>query len=296
MKLSQIKVDAGLQMRAKMSQETIDDYADALREGDKFPPIVLFHDGTQYHLADGWNRYFAHKKAGLEIIDADVREGTRRDAIYYALSANAKNGQRRSAEDKRKAVLTMLDDMEWSEQSDREIAKACAVSHVFVSKLRKAEGKQPETISVKHPQGDYKMKNPAKEASNDSLKASKEAESDKIFEMATELESLAEDLEAAERRIAVAAMEATPEEKKLAATKLEEMATEIKNLSENNRVLRISRDTILNKSAEQDKQIHYWEKRAKKAEKALELLNEQVKFWKDKAETAEAHLAIEKAA
>lgn len=290
MKLSQIKVDSGLQMRAQMSQETIDDYAEALREGAKFPPIVLFHDGTQYHLADGWNRYFAHKKAGFEIIDADVREGTRRDAIYYALSANAKNGQRRTVADKRKAVMTMLDDMEWSEKSDREIALACAVSNVFVSKLRKDAGKQPETISVKRGDKEYKMASTAKEKKNEPEKE------DEVLEMATTIEALAADLEAAELRIAVAAMEGTDEEKKLAETKLQEMATQVKNLDENNRVLRSSRDTIMNESAQKDKQIIYWKKRAEKAEKELELLAKQMKVWKDRAETAEAHLAIDRAA
>jgi chromosome segregation ATPase len=296
MKLSQIKVDSGLQMRAKMDQNTIDYYAERLIEGDKFPPVVLFHDGTQYHLADGWNRYFAHKKAAFEIINADVREGTRRDAIYYALSANARNGQNRTPDDKRKAVMTMLDDMEWSEKSDREIAMACVVSNAFVSRLRKSEGKQPETISIKRGDQEYKMANPAKEAANDLPQKDNPPEEDKIFEMATTIESLASDLEAAERRIAVAAMEATPEEKKLASTKLEEMAAQVKNLDENNRVLRISRDTIMNEASQKDKQINYWKKRAEKAEKELELLAKQMKVWKDRAETAEAHLAIDKAA
>jgi hypothetical protein len=292
MKLSQIKVDSGLQMRAKMDQNTIDDYCERLLAGDEFPAIVLFHDGTQYHLADGWNRYFAHKKAGLEIIKADVREGTRRDAMFHALGANAKNGQRRTTEDKHKAVMTMIDDMEWAELSDREIAAACVVSNFLVSKLRKAVGKQPDTITVKRGDKEYKMANPAKEASNAPTDEKKSAEEDKVFEMATTIESLAADLEEAERRIAVAAMDATPEEKELAAAKLDEMANEVKNLAENNRVLRISRDTKMNEVAEMNKQVGYWKKRAEKAEKELTSLAAQMKVWKDRAETAEAHLAI----
>jgi hypothetical protein len=294
MKLSQIKVDPGLQMRAKMDQDTINDYAERLREGDKFPAVILYHDGTQYHLADGWNRYFAHKQAGLEIINADVREGTRRDAIYYALSANAKNGLRRTIDDKRKAVMTMLDDMEWSEKSDREIAIACAVSNPFVSKLRKAEGKQPDSISVKRGDLEYKLPNQAlKEKHEPEVQPEEE---DKLFEMATEIQSMAEELEKAEVRIAVAAMEATPAEKKLAAAKLEENAAEIKTLSENNRVLKISRDTFQNECAELKKQALYGKRRYEKAEKEIATLQKEVDFWKDRALTAEAHLAIDKAA
>lgn len=38
--------------------------------------------------------------------------------------------------DKRKAVLTLLKDDEWSQWSDREIARQCGVSKTFVSNLR----------------------------------------------------------------------------------------------------------------------------------------------------------------
>jgi chromosome segregation ATPase/uncharacterized ParB-like nuclease family protein len=294
MKLSQIKVDAGLQLRAKLNEQAIEDYAHVLREGGKMPPVVLFHDGTTYHLADGWHRYFAHKKAGLEIIDADVREGTRRDAIYFALSANSKNGLHRSNEDKIKAVMTMLDDVEWSEQSDREIAIACDVSHPFVARLRRAAGKQPEMINVKRGDVEYKLPNAAmKEKYEPDMQPEEE---DKIIEMATEMQSMVEELEASQRRLAVAAMEATPEEKKLASVKLEEMATEITSLSENNRVLRVSRDTFQNECAELKKQAMYGKRRYEKAEKEITSLQKEVDFWKDRALTAEAHLAIDKAA
>lgn len=294
MKLSQIKVDAGLQLRAKLNEQAIEDYAHVLREGGKMPPVVLFHDGTTYHLADGWHRYFAHKKAGFEIIDADVREGTRRDAIYYALSANAKNGLHRTNEDKIKAVMTMIDDVEWGEKSDREIAVACAVSHPFVARLRKAEGKQPDMIAVKRGDVEYKLPNIAKKVKDEP--EMQPEEEDKIVEMATEMQSMAEELEAAQRRIAVAAMEATPEEKKLASVKLEEMATEITSLSENNRVLRISRDTFQNECAELKKQVLYAKRRYEKADKEIVLLQRELANWKDRALTAEAHLAIDKAA
>lgn len=39
---------------------------------------------------------------------------------------------------KRRAVLTLLNDEEWREWSDREIARRCAVHHVFVGDMRKA--------------------------------------------------------------------------------------------------------------------------------------------------------------
>jgi hypothetical protein len=44
--------------------------------------------------------------------------------------------QRRTNADKRKAVMTLLEDAEWSQWSDREISRHCAVHNSFVSRVR----------------------------------------------------------------------------------------------------------------------------------------------------------------
>jgi hypothetical protein len=67
---------------------------------------------------------------------ADAGQGTRRDAILYSVGANETHGLRRTNEDKRRAVLTLLSDGEWSKWSDREIARLCAVGHQMVAPLR----------------------------------------------------------------------------------------------------------------------------------------------------------------
>jgi hypothetical protein len=56
-------------------------------------------------------------------IAADVRPGGQREAILHSVGANAKHGWRRSNEDKRKTVLTLLNDPEWAQWSDREIGR-----------------------------------------------------------------------------------------------------------------------------------------------------------------------------
>lgn len=86
--------------------------------------------------------------AGLEI-----RQGTLRDAILYSTGANATHGLQRSAEDKRRVVTRLLDDAEWSQWSDREIARRCHVDHRFVGRLReKLTGDIPSerTYTTKH--------------------------------------------------------------------------------------------------------------------------------------------------
>ena len=57
--------------------------------GVVFPPVIVFHDGADYWLADGFQRLIAAEELGLTEFSADVREGTRRDAILYAVGANA---------------------------------------------------------------------------------------------------------------------------------------------------------------------------------------------------------------
>ena len=61
MRLEEIRIDGGTQARAKMNTATVEEYATALKEGVIFPPVVVFYDGTDYWLADGFNRYYANK-------------------------------------------------------------------------------------------------------------------------------------------------------------------------------------------------------------------------------------------
>jgi hypothetical protein len=134
--LSDIRIDGGTQSRASIDQQAVDDYAAAMAAGDKFPPVVVYFDGKTYWLADGFHRYQAYASAKIDAVPADVRQGTQRDAILFSVSANASHGLRRTNDDKRRAVQTLLNDAEWAKWSDREIARRCAVHHDLVGKLR----------------------------------------------------------------------------------------------------------------------------------------------------------------
>jgi hypothetical protein len=105
--------------------------------GAIFPPVVVFHDGTDHWLADGFHRWYGHDMAEIPDILADVREGGQRDAILYSVSANAEHGWRRSNEDKRRAVDALLEDSEWAAWSDREIARRCGVHNETVAARRR---------------------------------------------------------------------------------------------------------------------------------------------------------------
>jgi hypothetical protein len=135
--LDKLTVDTSIQSRVELSEPTIREYADLLQAGVTFPPVVAFHDGAAYWLADGFHRVEAARRASCTDIMVDVRVGGRRDAILFAAGANGAHGLRRSNADKRRAVEMLLDDPEWAKWSDRRIAAACGVTHPFVASLRR---------------------------------------------------------------------------------------------------------------------------------------------------------------
>ena len=57
--LSEIVLDAGTQVRSGLNETTVADYAEALADGAKFPPMIVFHDGQRYVAADGFHRISA---------------------------------------------------------------------------------------------------------------------------------------------------------------------------------------------------------------------------------------------
>jgi DNA modification methylase/uncharacterized ParB-like nuclease family protein len=133
--LAVIRTDGGTQPRAALDEAVIAEYAEALREGAHFPPVVVFHDGRDYWLADGFHRLHAAARAGRAELAADVRQGDRRAAVLHAVGANAEHGLRRTGADKRRAVLCLLGDAEWREWPQGEIARRCVVSREYVNRL-----------------------------------------------------------------------------------------------------------------------------------------------------------------
>ncbi|GAC1457970.1 MAG: hypothetical protein NVSMB70_02160 [Chamaesiphon sp.] len=133
---SKIKLDGGTQTRTQVSQVVVDEYVELMRDGSIFPPVIVFHDGENYWLADGFHRLAAAQALEREEITAEVRQGTRRDAVLFSVGANSAHGLRRSRADETRAVMTLLQDEEWGKWSNREIARRCGVSEFKVRSLR----------------------------------------------------------------------------------------------------------------------------------------------------------------
>lgn len=267
MKLKDITLNKQTQSRVAINQDVVTEYADEMLAGTKFPPITVFTDGIDTYLVDGYHRYYAYKKAGITDVEVDVKKGSLRAAILYAVGVNGSHGLRRTSEDKRKAVMTMLDDLEWSEWTDTTIAKHCNVSSMTVGRIRKSLNleKDEKKFINKHGQESTinvtNLGRPAIEPPPPEEDPSEEH----IKELATANVELAEELTALKDRLAVKALDVTEEEKVQYQSTLEELRARIKTLEAENSALKSSRDQLLAKNSEMIKQINYWKKRAEKA-------------------------------
>jgi hypothetical protein len=267
--LKSVRLDGGTQPRQFINEDVVNDYSELLLDDVQFPPIVVFNDGANYWLVDGFHRFHANKKAGFLDIEAEVHNGTRRDAVLWSVGANSVHGLRRTNEDKRKAVLTLLNDLEWSEWSDSEIARHCHVSHVYVGRVKKTIGLEQaeKKYTTKHGTVATMKTDNMKKPSEPVVMKPEEMpapENDELAELAAAHTELAEENARLLDKLAVQNMAGTEEEKQAAANTLEELRAQIKTLEAENSALKNSRDTLQAKNAELIKQVNYWRKKAEK--------------------------------
>lgn len=272
--LSKIRIDGGTQQREQLNEDVVAEYAEAMKSGAKFPAVTVFYDGAVYWLADGFHRFFAAKSAGLSKIAENVIPGTSRDARLFSFGVNADHGLRRTNADKRKIVLAMLEDTEWSGWSDNAIAKACHVSHTFVSNLRHvtcnvaSEKPTEKTYTTKHGTtatmdtaniGKVVPIPPAKIEISTGELAELRAENERLKEWGSENAATAKEM-LAENESLSAIFE---QDDKLAAS-----IAECKKLREMNRILEERMRGLMNEKNEAIRAAKSWQRKAEQAMKA----------------------------
>ena len=151
-----VELDSSTQGRVQNDADVISEYSGVLgdvyaeawaRKGEDasvdevaifpFPAVVLFLDSKgRYWVGDGFHRICAAHASEFMGVVADVYKGGVKDALLYALGANASHGLRRGSEDIRRCVE--LAAMEYPEKSDRELGRLVGCSHVSVGKYRPA--------------------------------------------------------------------------------------------------------------------------------------------------------------
>ena len=265
MNLAALVLDEKLQSRTEINQDAVDDYAHAMEEGDQFPPLTVFFDGVHYYLADGYHRYHAAKKAGKVSANCEVVNGTFREAQLYATGVNAKHGMRRSYADKRKAVMTLLDDFEWSQWNNSEIARRAGVSSTFVANLRQS-GSDAKPTSVKYttPKGEVKERKAKTEHKEPELKGPEIKPDPPEFDPRDELiETLTKENSDLSDRLAVAAMGGTEEEQKMAEQTIAELREKVRILEIELVAVKSSRDQYQSENAQLKKQVAMLNKKLK---------------------------------
>ncbi len=260
-----IRTDGGTQPRLELDQGMVKDYAEKMRDGIVFPPIIVFHDGSEYWLADGFHRYFATKSNALTTIEAEVKQGTLRDAMLFAWSANNRHGKPPKPEDIRAIIRKMFEDEEWSKWSNVQIAKQLEVSISTVQRLRVAyqeEHKEQkkttvtyvdkhgntttmETSSIKK-----KTKKTERPTTKPDLTTEPSEMEQKVKELADTVNTLAEENTLLKDKIALGQWDASEIEKIDAEETIKDLRKQIKVLEIENKSLRESRDIYQNENAE----------------------------------------------
>ena len=168
-RIDQLRLDGGTQTRVQLDQDAVEEYATIMSGNNTctLPPIIVYEDAAHMlWLADGFHRVGAAQKNGQAEIKAEVRLGTRLEALLYSLGANQKHGVRRTNADKRCSVEVALTEKTLRERSSREIAKLCGVGHQLVDTIRREHGENEgiqvdesstSTATAKRIGGDGKM-------------------------------------------------------------------------------------------------------------------------------------------
>lgn len=282
--IDSIRIDGGTQTRELINETAVAQYTEDLLNGSIFPPVEVFDDGVHKWLVDGFHRLFAHNRADFKEIEVKVHKGTLRDAQLYALGVNDKHGLQRTNADKRKAVMIALNDLEWQDYSDTQIAKICNVSATFVAKCRKAENiERPaeKTYTTRHgteAKMDTSKIGKKTEPKGEVAKAKPKVEPEPVTELAplekylpeddqlTELSHVNAELHSENLKLQDKMTVLSGDQETINA-QFEGLRSQIAGLEAELKAVKNSRDQFQAKNADLIKQVNYWRKRAEKAEK-----------------------------
>jgi ParB-like chromosome segregation protein Spo0J len=86
LRIADLLANAPVDPEAHLDAARVERYAQQL---DSLPPVVVFDTQEGLMVADGYHRVAAARRRGLEMIEAEVRLGSRQDALHYAATVGA---------------------------------------------------------------------------------------------------------------------------------------------------------------------------------------------------------------
>jgi len=279
--IERIKLDRGTQPRLNLDMDLVKDYAEKMRDGVEFPPVDVFFDGGEYILAAGFNRLHATKSNGNLTIECNLFTGTIRDAKFHAWKSNNTHGEKLKSGELRSILNQMLDDEEYSQWSNKKIAKELGVSSMTVGRVRVAreeQSKEPEPTQRKYidKNGNEKMmetsnigKKPEEyQFDEPQEKANSEHEydptEDRIRELMNTITALVVENTELKDQIAIGQWNASEIEKLDIMQVVADLREQIRIAEIENKAIRESRDMFQNKNAELIKTVNWYKQQLKK--------------------------------
>lgn len=275
LELSSIRIDGGTQARVSLNETVVQEYAQSMADGDKFPEIIVFFDGSDYWLADGFHRYFAHKSNEVQEIEVDLREGTKDDAILFGFQANKHRGLRMSHKDIQAIIVRMINHPVWGQWTNSTIASHLGVSAMTVGRVKKSLEPQPgekktkkyirkgkettvntATLSTKGPSQEDPPKSPPPADESPDI----------VQELSDTIATLAEENTLLKDMIAIGQWDASEIEKIDIEETVAELRKKISLLEMENETLRTSRDMYMNRNAELLRTVKTLQAKLKKLE------------------------------
>jgi hypothetical protein len=278
--LLNIRIDGGTQARLQLNQDVVAEYAEKMRDGEVFPPVTVFFDGSEYWLADGFHRYFATKSNAKTSIDCDVENGTQQEAKKYSWKANSRRGLRLNHDDYRNIILAMLRDEETKTWSNRQIAEWVGVSHSTVNRVKSSlEQDSSEKTEKKYidKHGNESVMNTENigkakpKTTKPDMTSARMVEqevvlelNEKIDELSQTINMLADENTLMRDKIAIGQWDASEIEKIDAEQTIKDLREQLRILEADNKALRQSRDMFQNRNSELMKTVKSLQTKLKK--------------------------------
>ena len=123
-KINEVVFKESLYPRTGVSYITVGNYAQKMKAGVTFPPIILGKLGTQLILVDGYHRLLATERNKEEYIKAEIiHYNNETDLFKDAIKYNSAHGLALTSSDNLK-ILATLQDMQFSPLEIGELLKA----------------------------------------------------------------------------------------------------------------------------------------------------------------------------
>lgn len=135
MKINELILDKKFYPRNAVSKILIGQYALAMRQGVKFPPVVVAKYMGKNYLIDGWHRYYATKRCNVKYIQCEISQFTSEREVYIeAVKRNITHGKTYENKEKEKIVLKL----KRMGVSIDDISKVTLISNTQVTRLTEA--------------------------------------------------------------------------------------------------------------------------------------------------------------